>query len=439
MRRAGESEGVRVDERHDPPASRSQEGPSQVPISVGYVVGQFPAISHTFILREVEALRRLGARVETFSIWRADRKPLLSEADRAAAQTTYAVLPPRWGELTRAHLAAVLRHPLRYGSTLMRSMRLSPPGLRAHLWRLFYFVEAIVVWRECRRRGIRHLHSQFASQATDVALLISHFERGRSEPFTWSLAIHGPVEFQDTSINRLTDKARDADLIICISDFARSQVMALVEPEHWNKIQVVHCGLEITRFPRKAERPGSDTFSVLSVGRLVALKGHPVTLRAVARLRQTGIPAELTMIGDGPQRQTLERLTAELGIEDAVSFQGSVGQEEILSHFARADAFCLPSFAEGIPVVLMEAMATGTPVVASRIAGIPELVEDGESGFLVSPGRPDQVADALAALADAPERRIAMADSGRDKVEREFDVDTSALQLVAHFASVAGR
>jgi glycosyltransferase involved in cell wall biosynthesis len=338
-------------------------------------------------------------------------------------------------------------------ATLRRALSLAPPGLRNRLWRLFYFGESILLARETERRGILHLHAHFANVGADVALLAAHFgaAAGRG-PRTWSFTMHGPAEFYDVSLHRLREKVEAASFVACISDFSRSQLMGQAPVSEWDKLHVVHCGLDTARFapgpsggggePRgagsRAEsvRPGS--LRILNVARLTGVKGHPVLLEAVAKLRAGGRDVRLTIVGDGPERERLAERARELGIGDAVDLPGAVGQDRIREHFGAADAFCVPSFAEGVPVVLMEAMAMGLPVVATRVMGIGELVDDGEHGLLVPPARADLLADALAQLADDPDLRARGGAAGRRKVQAEFEQSDSAARLSELFAEVAG-
>jgi colanic acid/amylovoran biosynthesis glycosyltransferase len=411
-------------------------GPS---VDVAYLVGRYPAVSHTFIVREVLALRAAGARVETISIHRAGAEHTLSEVDRAEHDNTYALLPARPTEVLAAHLRA-MASPRAYLRTLVRALRGGPPGLKARLWRFFYFTEALMVWRHCRRRGIYHLHAHLLNQASDAAMLAARYANasGASPAWTWSVTLHGPNEFFDVSRFQLAEKAGSADAIVCISDFARSQVMGFAPEERWRRFRVVHCGLDPTEFdPDRERRLAATGFRVLYVGRLVPFKGQAVLLEALAAIRSRGVDASLTVVGDGPSRQTLERRAMELGLPGAVTFAGVVGQDAIRSYYSSADAFCLPSFAEGVPVVLMEAMAMRVPVVTSQVMGISELVDDGEDGLLVRPGRVDELSAALERLARDPELRERLGRRGRDKVVAEFDVRESGKQLARIFAAVA--
>jgi glycosyltransferase involved in cell wall biosynthesis len=394
---------------------------------LAYVAAEYPKVSHTFIMREIEALRRLGATIDTVAIRRTPDAGLLSEADRLAAAETFAVLPLDRAALVRAHARWALRHPRRYAATLALSLRQGAPGARNRLWQLFYFLEAVLVADELRRRGTGHLHAHFVNVSSSVTQLAAALlER------PWSFTMHGPLEFDEVQRHAIADKVRGATFVACISDFCRAQLMRLVEPEHWDKLHVVHCGVEPEVY-RGPERAPGETVELLSVGRLDAMKGFAMLIEAVAALVREGVPLRLTLVGDGPQRAALEAQAANELPPGTVIFTGALGAPEVTRRMAAADVFCLPSFAEGVPVVLMEAMAAGLPVIATRIMGIPELVQHGESGLLVPPGRPEALSDALRTLARDPAKRRAFGERGRATVSASFDVRDAARQLEGLF------
>jgi glycosyltransferase involved in cell wall biosynthesis len=340
-----------------------------------------------------------------------------------------------------AHLRAALTRPRRYLATLRLALALSPGGARANLWQLFYFAESILVWSQCRRRRVRHIHAHFANVASAVALLAADF--GAPDGFAWSYTMHGYTEFDEVRRYALAEKTRRAAFVACISDFCRSQLLKLVEPEYWDKLVVVRCGLdagEVRALPARAPAPaGADApLRLLFVGRLVPEKGVLVLLWALAALRERGLQVDAVLVGDGPYRDQLEREAHRLGVAGQLTFTGALTGAAIAPQYRDADVFCLPSFAEGLPVVLMEAMASGVPVVATAIAGVRELVHDGESGLLVSPGRADELAGALAVMLAEPALAAGMAETGRRHVEREFDSDRNALALAELFGEITG-
>jgi glycosyltransferase involved in cell wall biosynthesis len=273
--------------------------------------------------------------------------------------------------------------------------------------------------------------------APAVGLLVAHLGNGGADagPWSFSMTVHGSKEFFDVARQGLARKVGAARFVVCISDFTRSQLMALVDDTHWPRLRVVHCGIDPEHFaPPEEGRPGDGPLRILTVGRLDNMKGVAILVDAIGELRRRGIAVALTVVGDGPQREHLQRLAERNAVGEAVTWAGAVGQDAIRAHYHAADVFCLPSFAEGIPVVLMEAMSTGLPVVANGITGIPELVEHEVSGLLVRPGRTDLLVGALERLAADGDLRARMGEAGREKVRSEFasrDVGAALGELFA--------
>jgi glycosyltransferase involved in cell wall biosynthesis len=385
---------------------------------VAYLVSRYPAVSHAFVQREVLALRDAGAEVHTFSLRRAGDADVLSPTDEAEREATYAIQPVRVARVAADHLRALVTRPGAYARTLVHALRLGS-GARGRLWQLFYFGEAIAVWAEMGRHGLRHVHVHFANPGADVAMLAAHFGGG---DWRWSLTLHGPAEFFEVKGNRLAEKLGSAAFVACASEWARSQAMAIAAADAWPRFTVVRGGVDATVWRRDARGAGDargsgaggdpagsgERIEILNVGRLAPVKGQPLLIEAVARLREQGVHVHCRIVGDGPERAALERRIGELGAGDAVELTGAVGQDRIRELYEQADVFCLASFREGLPFVLIEALAMELPVVATRIMGIPELVTEGENGLLVTPGRSDELAEALARLARDPGERAAL-------------------------------
>jgi glycosyltransferase involved in cell wall biosynthesis len=254
--------------------------------------------------------------------------------------------------------------------------------------------------------------------------------------------MHGYTEFDEVTRYALAEKARRAAFVACISDFCRSQLLKLVEPEYWDKLTVVHCGLDAREVRALPPRPAPSAAAsagtplrLLFVGRLVPEKGVLVLLWALAALRERGVDVTAVLVGDGPYRDELEREARRLGVAGRLTFTGALTGAAIAPQYRDADVFCLPSFAEGLPVVLMEAMANELPVVTSRLAGIAELVDHDENGLLVAPARDDVIGQALERLAADPALRARWGRAGRERVLRDFDVGRSAAQLQELFTS----
>lgn len=403
---------------------------------VGYLTGEYPKISHTFIQREIAALRARGIEIATFSIRKPSPGDLVGDEERKEFLTTFYVLNGARDPvaLIGAHLWLLWEVPKRYFGALKLAISIGGPGARANLYQIFYFVEAGYLAHVLRRKGVRHLHNHFASSSCTVAMLASELS---GIPF--SFTAHGPSEFLQASRWALNEKVSRAAFAVCISNFCRSQLMFFSAFADWHKLHIVHCGIEPGRYRARnpadtgSRRAVENAVRLLFIGRLAAAKGCPVLIEALARALEAGAAVNLKIVGDGPDRRALESRVASLGLEHVVHFTGYQSQSAVAEHLAAADIFVLASFAEGVPVVLMEAMASSLPVIATQIAGIPELVEDGISGYLVPPGDPVALSERIAELAADPGLRLRMAEKGRKKVEKEFNCQRSAEQLAELF------
>lgn len=398
---------------------------------LAYLTGEYPRATDTFIQREVAALRALGIDVQTFSIRRTDASHHVGPEQRNEAAKTFHVLEASKSitRLIKSHVGWIKRKPKNYLSALRLAWSTAPNGMKNGLFQLFYFLEAGVLADEMRLRGVRHLHNHIAKSSCTVAMLAS-----RISGIPYSFTLHGPDIFFEPYHWRLDTKIATASFVACISDFCRSQAMVFSEPSHWAKLHIVHCGVDPSRYT-KADKPQSR--NLLFVGRLAGVKGVPVLFDALALVAKRYPDTHLTLIGDGPEREKLELLATKLGIKQSVTFAGYQSQSEVATHLAQTDVFVLPSFAEGVPVVLMEAMAAQVPVVTTRIAGIPELVRDGESGYLVAPGDTEELRDGINKLLDDPNLREKMGVLGRTRVVEHYASDVEAARLAQLFTAVS--
>jgi glycosyltransferase involved in cell wall biosynthesis len=401
------------------------------PRRIAYLTGEYPAVSHTFILREVEAVRSAGLEVVTCSVRRPGPQHLRGAAEAREADGTFYILDA--ARRPQALIAAVghaLARPARLAGAIALAWRTRPPGARALVWQIFYIAEAMILSRELTRRGVDHIHNHFAQASCSVAMLTSALS---GLPFSFTL--HGPADFFEPRTWHLGEKIARARLVACISHFCRSQGMIFADPAHWPKMRIVHCGVDPARYGHPDARTGK---TLMFVGRLAAVKGVLVLLDALVKARTAHPDLRLVLVGDGPERPRIVARVAELGLQACVEFAGYRTQDEVANLLAGADAFVLPSFAEGVPVVLMEAMASGLPVIATRVAGVPELVTDGETGLLVPPGDTASLARAIVDLLDTPpHRRAAMGEAGRAKVVQDFDQSREGAWLADLFRNVA--
>jgi glycosyltransferase involved in cell wall biosynthesis len=404
------------------PAGKPFAGP------IAYLTGEYPRATDTFIQREVAALRMRGIDVLTCSIRKTGSEHHVGTEQRSEAQNTFYVLSHAKSpaNFLRSHAKVLSGAPTRYFSGLRLALRTRPPGAKGLLYQLFYFAEAVVLADYLSRRGIIHLHNHIATASCTVAMLASAVSG-----IPYSYTIHGPGIFFEPMHWRIDEKTAQASFVACISDFCRSQVMMFSDQAHWSKLHVVHCGVEPSAYSA-AERNGRR---VLFVGRLAGVKGIPVLFAALEKILPDFRDVRVTLIGDGPERRQLEAEAKARGLGGVVEFAGYKSQADVAKALQQTDLFVLPSFAEGVPVVLMEAMAARVPVVSSRVAGIPELVEDGVSGILVAPGDVDALARAMADLLRDPARRVRMGDAGRLKVMAEFNLQQEAGWLAGLLAA----
>lgn len=390
-------------------------------MKIAYLTGEYPRATDTFIQREVAALRDRGIEVETCSIRRTGSEHLVGEEQRQEAARTFHVLPAVANPLkmAAAELSA-LRHPGRYFRALALAWRTAPKGLKGRLYNLIYFSEAVVLAHHLRKQGVAHLHNHIAKSSCTVAMLASEISG-----IPYSFTLHGPDIFFAPEHWRLDEKIARARFVACISDFCRSQAMFWSDRAHWDKLKIVHCGVDPARY-RAGERDGTR---LMFVGRLDAVKGVPVLLDAFATARDARPDLRLTLVGDGPDRAALEAEATARGLTGAVDFAGYCSQARVAEMLADHDALVLPSFAEGVPVVLMEALAARMPVIATAVGGVGELVRDGETGLMVPPGDETALTEAILSLMADAQARARMGAAGRARVAAAFSVETEAARL----------
>jgi colanic acid/amylovoran biosynthesis glycosyltransferase len=397
-------------------------------VRIAHLVSQYPAPSHTFIRREVLALRARGIDVHTFSVRSGE---CISDDDESARAETFYILPARPLRVLVALCTALLSHPRRAFDTLLEALRHRVPGSRALAWSLFYFLEAMVLAHELQRRKIKHVHNHFANAGANVGYLASRFLG-----LPWSLTLHGISETDYPAGVILPDKILAARFVVCASYFGLAQAMRLVPHKHWGKMFVGRCGLDLKALPVRA-REANPRPRLVCVGRLSAEKGHFGLLEAFKAVRNRGVDAELVLVGDGPERERIEDVVSALDLVGHVQLLGRLPADATLNEIARSDLLVLASFMEGLPVVLMEAMALGLPVISSRVAGVPELVEHGVEGLLFTPGKWSELTETLHTLLSNQQLREQMGKAGRSKVEHEFEIGRAVEPLARHLAETA--
>jgi glycosyltransferase involved in cell wall biosynthesis len=394
---------------------------------IAYLINQYPKVSHSFIRREILALQRRSVEVVRIALrgWDGELKDTQDEDERT--RTRYLL---RGGApvVFLAVLRMLATQPLRLGRALALACRMSRGAERPLAIHLSYLAEAcrLVPWLRADR--VEHLHAHFGTNSAEVAML-AHVLGGPP----WSFTVHGPEEFDKAPLLGLDEKIRRAAFVAAISSYGRSQLYRLVPHTEWPKIKVVPCGLE-AEFHSGPTPPAPAARRLVCVGRLCEQKGQLLLLDAARRLKEHGVDFELVLAGDGELRQEIEAAIASCGLERHVRITGWISGAEVRDEVLAARALVLPSFAEGLPVVIMEAMALRRPVISTYVAGIPELVRPGTDGWLVPAGDVNSLADAMQACLDAsPEDLAAMGDAAHARALERHDVDKAARELVMLF------
>ena len=400
------------------------------PIRIAYLVSTYPAISHTFVLREVKRLRRVNFDIRVASINSPDRSAdgMTSEEQDESSATFYVKREGIRGS-ARAHLAVLVKSPKSYFTGLWFALRLAGTDLRQLIFAVFYFVEAVILVRWMESQGLRHLHVHFANAASTVGLIAS-----RIFPIEFSMTVHGPDEFYDAPGLRLAEKIAGASFACCIGQFARSQLMKLSPPGEWGKFEIGPLGVDPQLFAPRPFRSAPEMFEILCVGRLVPAKGQYVLVAAVSRLVKSTPNLRLRIVGEGPDREGLERAIAAAKLGRHIILEGSVNQDRIRDYYRQADIFVLASFAEGVPVVLMEAMAMEIACVSTFVAGIPELIRSEIDGILVPPSDDLELASAIKRLIDDSALRHRLGVAARRRVMEKYNLDRNVTVLAQIFA-----
>jgi colanic acid/amylovoran biosynthesis glycosyltransferase len=399
--------------------------------TIAYLINQYPKVSHSFIRREIAALEADGVTIKRFAI-RSCESELVDEADKQELKRTRIVLEDGVKGLLVGLFHAVFTQPLGCWRALGLSLQLSKSSDRSVFHHLVYFAEACVLLRWFRQAKVTHVHAHFGTNSTTVAMLC----RSMGGP-SYSFTVHGPEEFDKVREISLSEKIKRADFVVAISSFGKSQLYRWCPLEQWSKIHVVHCGVdhefltEPLTIPPVAPR-------LVCVGRLCEQKGHLLLLEAIGQLAANGVEFELALVGDGPLRAEIEAAIDRQNLQKQVKILGWASTAEVRQQILDARAMVLPSFAEGLPVVIMEALALGRPVISTYIAGIPELVEPGICGWLVPPGSIEALTAALQAALQCPVEVLEqMGKAGSERVLQSHDVSTEVKKLATLLRSSA--
>jgi colanic acid/amylovoran biosynthesis glycosyltransferase len=394
---------------------------------VAYLVNQYPMVSHVFIRREILALERRGVEITRIALrgWHGE---LVDEEDHLERKRTRYVLRDGVPALLSALARMLVTRPVRLMKALGLALYMGRRAERPLPVHLAHLAEAcrIVPW--LRAEGVDHVHAHFGTNSAEVAMLV----RALGGP-PWSFTIHGPKEYDNVELIHLADKLRHCAFVVAITSYGRSQLYRLVEHRHWSKINVIHCGLEPAFFA-STESPLPTARRLVCVGRICEQKGQLLLMWAAQKLSARGAVFELVLVGDGEMRAEVEALIERYKLQNTVRITGRVSSEQLYNEIVSARALVLPSFAEGLPMVIMEAMALKRPVISTFIAGIPELVQAGEHGWLVPAGDVDALSQAMQECLEAPVETLAlMGEAAQKRVLERHNVDTQAAELESLF------
>jgi glycosyltransferase involved in cell wall biosynthesis len=399
-----------------------------LPLRVAYLVNQYPKVSHTFIRREILALEGLGIAVDRYAI-RGWSEPVADPADRAERGKTRYLLGDGLGALVADVLRTFAVAPARFVRAMTAAFGLARRADRSLPYHLVYLAQAcrLRAWLEVS--GATHLHAHFGTNAAEVALL-AHMLGGPPYSFT----VHGPEEFDRPAALHLREKIAHAAFVVAISSFGRSQILRWADSADWPRVEVVHCGLDETFLASDITAPAAGT-RLVCVGRICEQKGQLLLIEAVAQLVAAGVPVELVLAGDGEMRAEVEAAIARHGIGAQVRITGWIGSEQVRAEIVSARALVLPSFAEGLPVVIMEAMALKRPVVSTYVAGIPELIRSGAEGWLVPAGDVSALVTGMRTCLEAGSETLArLGAAARERVVARHDANREAAKLARLFA-----
>lgn len=402
-------------------------------MKLAYFCSEYPSRSHTFIRREINEIRRRGASIDVYALRRPKYENLISELDHQEFQQTISILPVKPWQLLFIHGQMFVQKPVRYLQTLKTALGHHLPGVKNTLWSLFQFAEGILLAHHLQQKPVQHLHIHFANAGANVGMIACTYLQ-----LSWSMTLHGTSCFDYPWGPLLGSKLEKCTFANCISFFGLSQAFRTVGPQHWHKLFVSRCGIELdavnlAKSNQADYQKDHSVIRIISVGRLHVEKGYPVMISAFADALKVLPDMELVLLGDGPYRKELEAYVKEKGIADKVIFRGAVPEQTVLDEMVHADIFALSSFMEGIPMVLMEAMILEVPVIAPRLAGIPELVIDKENGLLFDPANSSQMAEHIIELAKDKNKRSLYGSAGKQKVLAEFTIEKGVEKLWQRF------
>lgn len=393
---------------------------------IAYFTNTYPRATDTFIRREVIGLRERGFEVLTYSVRRTGTDHDVDPEVIAEKNNTRYLMPIPIVQCLVTLVKTAVNRPVPLLKSLLLAIKTVRPGVKGWLLQIAYFIEAVQLAAQFQDDNIEHIHNHLGDNSGNVTMFASVIS---GIPF--SISIHGPHIFFEAQYWALREKSQLATFISCIGEYCKSQMMLYADMADWKKFSIVRCGIDLTRFEYR--QPATAIKNMVYVGRLSGEKGLPILFQSLQLLKSRDYDFTLKLLGDGEDRQFLQQEAQRMGLADNIEFSGFVDQATIAKELRDSDIFVLPSFAEGIPVALMEAMAIGIPVVATYVGGVAELVVDKETGLTVFPSDIEGLAAAIASYIDDPQLAQQLSARARKKVESEFNTIDQIDKLVKLF------
>ena len=401
----------------------------KTPLRVAYIMSRFPKVTETFILYEMLAVEEENVDLHLYPLMKERGGVVHEEAQDFVHRAYYT--PWISTEMVASNIKFFFKNPWKYVSTFFQCLFWTIGSTRFFFGILAFYLKAIHFADRMEQDNIEHIHAHFVSHPAAVAYIIHQFTG-----ISYSFTAHGADLQREQEM--LCPKMRDAKAIVSVSEYNRELMLQFCGQHHDPKISIVRCGVSLERFQPR-ENTIKERFSIICTGTLHEVKGQRHLIQACSHLNEKGIDFECHFLGDGPHRSMLQELAESLNIAERIHFHGYVPQVEVAKLLNEADVFVLPSvitddnLREGIPVALMEAMASGLPAISSNISGIPELIQDGKSGFLTEPGDSRAIAQALEKLYEDADLRKTMGETGREKIFNEFELHQNARRLINLF------
>lgn len=367
---------------------------------LAYFINQYPKVSHSFIRREILELEDQGIDITRIAL-RGYNDTIVDDQDLNEQLKTNYIVNTKVYVLFLTFIKFFFIYPIGFFKAIKMLMAISRKSDKPIYYHLIYLVEACMLIKYMKRDGVNHVHCHFGTNATEIALY-AHLIASISYSFT----VHGPEEFDKPVSISLSEKIKYSRFVISITSFCKSQLFRWCEYSEWHKIHEVHCGLDKLFIDQILSAENLKGNTITCVGRLCEQKGQLLLLDACNILAKSGISFNLILAGDGEMRSVIEQKIKEYDLLDRVKITGWLSSAQVKEILHLSRCMVLPSFAEGLPVVIMEAMASGTPVISTSIAGIPELIKDNESGYLITAGSIDELVNSIKHVLLCPDSQL---------------------------------